>query len=119
VQLWLNIFHHFYNISNLISSNVSFISNKECVIFKKRRGDATRRVGGTLAPLPRAELERPLIADTSITIVIRPYLLRWERREETIKTYIVKPSKTLLDVRECAFDCVQYASGPITIGGLM
>ena len=27
--------------------------------------------------------ERPPIADTRITIVIRPYLLRWLRREES------------------------------------
>ena len=40
--------------------------------------------------------ERPPIADTRITIVIRPYLLRWPRREESENSNQAAPSKTLL-----------------------
>jgi hypothetical protein len=57
----------------------------------RRRGAVPWWVGGTLSQLPRAELERPLIADTRIAIVIRPYLLRWQRREESITNLHSRP----------------------------
>jgi hypothetical protein len=41
----------------------------------------------------------PLIADTRITIVIRPYLLRWPLREESENSYQSAPNKTLSYVR--------------------
>ena len=45
-----------------------------CVFERVPSRSLNARVGGPLAPLPRAELKRPPSANTRITIVIRPSL---------------------------------------------
>ena len=59
--------------------------------------------------------ERPPIADTRITIVIRPYLLRWPRREESetpIKQRRAKHRYTCVVAPELVRAALRAARGP-------